>query len=400
MIFSNYIQYTMNNSLNSRDIPTKSLWNKNYILILFSNFLLYTGVYMLFPVLHKWCIRTLGLNELMASSIVIAFGLSMFLPGLINNYLVDAFSRKAVCMRSMLCFALLGLLYPYAGEVWMIVVLRIIQGALWGIVLMSTGSTLVIDVTPRNNRDRANTCFAISGIIGMFAGLFSGVVFGDSFTLEYVTYMSAVLSVCAIFLVSMVHVSFRAPMQLPLFSLDRFILFRTLLPGLNMMIVPLILGMIIGCSYHSFFYLCVGGGFILFLLTGRHICQKIDGRIAVVLGLSVMLAGMSLLTFSSTKMGESVAGAMIGFATGASMSRFWYIMARMPLHCERGTGYNTYQLLWELGIMSGIFLGDNYYKSMVQNPYLPVAAAVVLGMVFYVFVVHPHFLRTMKKREE
>ena len=43
--------------------------------------------------------------------------------------------------------ALVGILYPYVSSVEMVVLLRILQGALFGIVLMATGSTLAIDVT-------------------------------------------------------------------------------------------------------------------------------------------------------------------------------------------------------------------------------------------------------------
>lgn len=50
----------------------------------------------------------------------------------------------------------------------------------------------------------------------------------------------------------MVEVCFRAPLDLPLLSLDRFLLFRTLIPGLNMMVVPFILGVLFSSIFDTF----------------------------------------------------------------------------------------------------------------------------------------------------
>lgn len=65
---------------------------------------------------------------------------------------------------------------------------------------------------------------------------------GDFLSFQHELYLFAILCVIPILLVSMVEVCFRAPLDLPLMSFDRFLLFRTLLPGLNMMVVPFIFG--------------------------------------------------------------------------------------------------------------------------------------------------------------
>ena len=377
----------------------EKLWNKNYVLILFSNILLYAAVYMLFPVLHDWLSIDWLLMNMSASLVVVTFGFAMFLPGALINYMVDTFKRKSVCTHSMFLMALTGLLYPFVSQVWMVVALRIVQGALFGVVLMTMGSTLVIDVTPHHNRNYANFGFAFSGVLGSLIGLCIG--FWDDFNwpLEYYLYLSGFIILCSIFSLSMVKVSFRAPLELPFLSFDRFILFRDIIPGLNMMIVPLVLGMIIGVSYDSFFYICALAGFLLFILVGKHLARRVDGRIMVVLGLLLILGGMYLLSFSHGDIYNYSAGVMIGFGTGVSMARFLRIMVMVPRHCERGTGYNTYQLMWELGIMLGICVGHHYYKTTIRDPHSIVTLLVLIGILVYVLVIHPLFIRKMKERE-
>ena len=168
------------------------------------------------------------------------FGASLFLLGAFNNYLVDTFKRKNVCTRSLLLLALLGLLYPYAGEWGMIFLLRVLQGALFGVVLMAMGSTLVIDVTPSQYRNKASVVFTWSGVLGMLCGILLGYNAGWYLSFQQQIYLFVGLCALPVVLVSMVEVCFRAPLDLPLLSFDRFLLFRTLIPGLNMMVVPFI----------------------------------------------------------------------------------------------------------------------------------------------------------------
>ena len=147
-------------------------------------------------------------------------------------------------MRSIFLLGILALLYPYITQLWMVTAVRILQGVLWGIALMATGSTLAIDVTPRNRRDAANRVFTWSGILGLLAGSVVGLQGYAYFPLEYLLYFSAGGCVTAGLLISFVEVCFRAPLNVPLLSFDRFILFRTLLPGINMLCVPFVLGML------------------------------------------------------------------------------------------------------------------------------------------------------------
>ena len=219
-------------------LDVEKMWNKNFNLLLIANFFLYTAVYMLFPALHHWMVSEGGYTGFQAGGAIAIFGASLFLLGAFNNYLVDTFKRKNVCTRSLLLLALLGLLYPYAGEWGMIFLLRVLQGALFGVVLMAMGSTLVIDVTPSQYRNKASVVFTWSGVLGMLCGILLGYNAGWYLSFQQQIYLFVGLCALPVVLVSMVEVCFRAPLDLPLLSFDRFLLFRTLIPGLNMMVVP------------------------------------------------------------------------------------------------------------------------------------------------------------------
>lgn len=369
------------------------LWNRNFSLLIAANILLYIAVYMLFPLIHRWMIQAWSCSELQAAGVTAVFGIALFLPGAFNNYLVDTFSRKNVCTRSIMLLALVGILYPYVSSVEMVVLLRILQGALFGIVLMATGSTLAIDVTPSNNRNAANRVFTWSSIVGMLSGIIIGIERGNYLSFDTLLYFSAFLCAVAIVLVSMVTVCFRAPLDLPLCSFDRFILFRTLLPGINMMTVPMVLGMLFIMISNAFFYLCIGSGFLIYLLVRQVFTRPMNGRIQIFIGQLFTGAGLMLLCDADT--GEYLygAGLLVGIGVGFSIGQFLRMMILLPLHCERGTGYHTYQLLWETGVMLGIWISQYVRQAGNNNPYQVALGICVIGFLLYQVYIHRYFTK-------
>lgn len=369
------------------------LWNRNFSLLIAANILLYIAVYMLFPLIHRWMIQAWSCSELQAAGVTAVFGIALFLPGAFNNYLVDTFSRKNVCTRSIMLLALVGILYPYVSSVEMVVLLRILQGALFGIVLMATGSTLAIDVTPSNNRNAANRVFTWSSIVGMLSGIIIGIEGGKYLSFDTLLYFSAFLCAVAIVLVSMVTVCFRAPLDLPLCSFDRFILFRTLLPGINMMTVPMVLGMLFIMISNAFFYLCIGSGFLIYLLVRQVFTRPMNGRIQIFIGQLFTGAGLMLLCNADT--GEYLygAGLLVGIGVGFSIGQFLRMMILLPLHCERGTGYHTYQLLWETGVMLGIWISQYVRQAGNNNPYQVALGICVIGFLLYQVYIHRYFTK-------
>lgn len=373
------------------------LWNKNFTLLIAANFLLFVAVFMLFPLLHDWMVTDKGCTNSQAALVSVIFGVAMFLPGPFNNYLVDAFSRKHVCTRSILLLALLSLLYPYVSGLWMVVVLRILQGGLFAVSLMVTGSTLAIDVTPSNHRDSANRVFTWSGILGLVAGLVVGTHRSGLLTFDQTLYLSSVFCAAAILLVLSVHVCFRAPLDVPLCSFDRFFLFRTLLPGINMMAVPLVLGFLFSSVTDTFFYLCIGAGFIVYLLVREIFRRPMHGRLQILIGQLLTALGLVALMKSEQGIPLYVGGILIGVGCGFSIGQFLRMMILLPLHCERGSGYHTFQLLWILGIVAGFFLGKGALPPVTVGDYAGALCICLGGFIFYQVYIHGYFTRNYKK---
>ncbi len=360
------------------------LWNKNFSLLIAANILLFIGVYMLFPLFFQWMVKEWGCTVSQASILVALFAPAMFIPGAFNNYLVDTFSRKQVCIRSVIMLAAIGLISPYVSQQWMAVGLWMLQGVFFSLALMATGSTLVIDVTPSSKRNAANRVFTWTSILSTILGLLIGLNGPSMLPISKLLYLSSALCGCSAFLITMVQVCFRAPLDLPLCSFDRFILFRTLLPGLNMLCVPIVLGMVLSAMPDALFYLSIVGGFIVYLLLRQLSSISQNGKLQVFLGQVLTLAGLVVLLVVDSGVHLHASGFLIGLGTGFSIGHFLQMMILLPMHCERGTSYQTFQLLWQLGFVAALAVAvSGSVFSTSREVYEGAILVCIAGLLFY-----------------
>lgn len=360
------------------------LWNKNFSLLIAANILLFIGVYMLFPLFFQWMVKEWGCTVSQASIQVALFAPAMFIPGAFNNYLVDTFSRKQVCIRSVIMLAAIGLISPYVSQQWMAVGLWMLQGVFFSLALMATGSTLVIDVTPSSKRNAANRVFTWTSILSTIFGLLIGLNGPSMLPIPKLLYLSSALCGCSAFLITMVQVCFRAPLDLPLCSFDRFILFRTLLPGLNMLCVPIALGMVLSAMPDALFYLSIVGGFIVYLLLRQLSTISQNGKLQVFLGQVLTLAGLVVLLVVDSGVHLHASGFLIGLGTGFSIGHFLQMMILLPMHCERGTSYQTFQLLWQLGFVAALAVAvSGSVFSTSREVYEGAILVCIAGLLFY-----------------
>lgn len=360
------------------------LWNKNFSLLIAANILLFIGVYMLFPLFFQWMVKEWGYTVSQASILVALFAPAMFIPGAFNNYLVDTFSRKQVCIRSVIMLAAIGLISPYVPQQWMAVGLWMLQGVFFSLALMATGSTLVIDVTPSSKRNAANRMFTWTSILSTIFGLLIGLNGPSMLPISKLLYLSSALCGCSAFLITMVQVCFRAPLDLPLCSFDRFILFRTLLPGLNMLCVPIVLGMVLSAMPDALFYLSIVGGFIVYLLLRQLSSISQNGKLQVFLGQVLTLAGLVVLLVVDSGVHLHASGFLIGLGTGFSIGHFLQMMILLPMHCERGTSYQTFQLLWQLGFVAALAVAvSGSVFSTSREVYEGAILVCIAGLLFY-----------------
>ena len=77
------------------------LWTRDMVILSLSNFFLYISLYIMLPVLPLWMVQHWYCSYAEAGGAVAVFGLTMFLPGPCNSYIIDTFKRKSVCVITL-----------------------------------------------------------------------------------------------------------------------------------------------------------------------------------------------------------------------------------------------------------------------------------------------------------
>lgn len=377
----------------------KKLWTKEMILLSLGNFLLYTSLYMYLPVLPLWIAGNFNCSYIESALIVSSFALAMFLPGPFNNYLIDAFKRKYIAFWACIILGIVTLFYNQVTELWMVLAIRVIQGILFSIITTTISSTLVIDVTPPKKRTDANISFSRLGKIGIIAGIVSGIYLYNYYSLSVILYLCLGISFLAAFLILFIRVPFRAPLKPSFCSLDRFLLPRALPAALNMLPIPIIIGMNISSIGNEIFYLSIIiGAFIAFILL-KHMLRSVSSKAEVEFSTAILISGLILLIFSVNNISLAISAVLIGIGVSISSSRFYIIMISLPFHCERGSANNTYYLMWELGIFIGYITGYLFYNGDLVILYSMAVGIIILYILVYELFTHKWYYKQMEKKQ-
>lgn len=146
-------------------------------------------------------------------------------------------------------------------------------------------------------------------------------------------------------------------------------------------------------------YQSLGAMIVTVLSNLRLSLSHASGRSEVELGQAAMIGGLLLLAFSNSLMNSYIAGILLGMGTGTTVSRFFIKMISLPRHCERGTGNNTYQLMWEAGVLIGFLFENMWTEGHPDTIYWICIGICVVLLLMYEFFTHPWYYRKMEEKQ-
>lgn len=271
-----------------------------------SDFLLFMAVYLPLPVLPFEVARQWNLPLTSGCLLYVLFVVGMLAVGPFHAYLGDAYKRKHLLTYFLVVLSLSMLGYEYLDWSWWPTV-AFAQGASFG--LASTAAvTVSIDVTISSLRTQCNKAVACFSRAGVLVGALGGWLLWQEFGFFTLLHVAAAVGIVGSLVSSRIYLAFRAPIGLPLCSLDRF-----LLPG----------GWFLALNV---FFLAFAPGVLLpFMPTGG---------IGAWVSAFLLLLALALLLAPFT----------VGFVD-------------LSHHCQRGTANTTCQLSVEVGLTCGLATG-------------------------------------------
>jgi MFS family permease len=257
----------------------------------------------------------------------------------------------------------------------------------------------VIDTCESYQRTEANHRVSWFGRFALSLGPLTGVILLQQWDFSVVIQIAMLLALASILLIKMVKFPFRAPEEhIHVFSCDRFILNQGGLIFLNLFLISLTFGLIIGQMGTMVEFGMMMVGFLFALLAQRFVFRDAELKSEVVTGLILLIAALLLIITQPTQ-GSAIfiSSTFIGMAAGITGTRFLLFFIKLSRHCQRGTSQSSYMLAWETGIAVGV--GLTYLLTGVLPFSIAILALIltVSALLLYNGVTHQWFM-THKNR--
>ncbi len=377
-----------------------SLWHADFWILAITNLLITMSVYMLIPILPVWMLGTAGLSQQAVGTVMGVYGIGLFLLGGFCNWLVQRYRRNRVCLWAiaLVFLSLLGcwLIERELQQSWLqyrlLLFLRIVLGAAFGLVQMILSSTLIIDKSESFQRTEANHASAWFGRFALSLGPMLGIVFAR--TSLSPLFASAALALVAYLLLATVKFPFRTPDDgVKKISGDRFFLPDAKWLFLNLFLICLSVGILMSTQYTAMFYAMVMVGFAIALLAERFAFVDADLKSQVVAGSILIAAALMMILTRKQMVVNYISPVFVGLGIGLIGSRFLLFFIKLSKHCQRGTAVSTYMLGWESGLAAGLFVGYFFFAEDVHLALSASLACLILAFGLYVVFTHQWYIR-------
>ena len=386
--------------MNSQNTPVHiRLWHHDFWRMAFANLLLTMSVYMLIPTMPLWLVSSQHLSLTETGWVMGAFGIGLFLFGAFTSYLVQRFRRNMVCVWAVLLMMVcLGGFYYLdgsqddAGNLTLLLVLRVLFGAAFGLAQMVLASTLIIDTSESFQRTEANHAASWFARFSLSLGPMTALIIGPKLGFPVVLLVALGCALLAVILILLVHFPFRAPEErIHSVSLDRFLLPQGFVLYVNFLLVTLAAGLVLSLPLTLQFYSMMMVGFLMAILAQRFVFREADLKSEVVSGLVLGIAALLMSLTRSQAVVGYVSPLFMGFALGIIGSRFLLFFIKLSRHCQRGTSQSTYMLGWESGLAFGIGLGYAVFQMAREQVLYTALGLAVAALLFYQYT-HRWFL--------
>lgn len=377
------------------------MWHRGFWFLAIANLLLSVSVYMLIPVMPVRLAAD-AYTPMSTGIIMGVFGVGIFLLGGFSSYLIQRHLRSRVCTVSILAMTgVLGALYEIDAlpdtplDFSVLIVLRLLLGAFYGLAQMVLVSTLINDTCESFQRTEADHAATWFSRFALSLGPVAGLLLSRYLNFGSVTLVAVGCALAALVLIKLVNFPFRAPEErMSRLSLDRFFMPQSRWLFVNLVLMTVMVGLLLSLIREPRFYGLLMIGFLLAIVAEKYVFANAELRSETVTGL-ILTGAASLLMLSRDAL-PVVAYAspvLMGFGFGIIGSRFQLFFIKLARHCQRATALSTFFLAWELGIAVGLFVGYSLFLCDRQLILVTILSLSVVSLLLYHLVTHPWYMR-------
>ncbi|MEQ6376583.1 MFS transporter [Bacillaceae bacterium S4-13-58] len=181
----------------------EKIWTKDFILICFSNFFIFLGFQMTLPTIPLF-VEHLGGNDQLIGMVVGIFTFSALLLRPFAGHALESKGRGFVYLTGLIIFVLSVSSFGFAMGIWLLLLLRIIQGVGWGFSTTAAG-TIATDLIPPKRRGEGMGYYGLSGNLALALGPTLGLALAGFLSFQYLFIICGALGLIAFLLASKIR---------------------------------------------------------------------------------------------------------------------------------------------------------------------------------------------------
>ena len=403
-MFRNFVAQ-MNTSVSTT--ASERLWNREYIKVMASNFLLFFAFYLLTPLLPVYLNDQFRADKDMIGVVLSGYIVATLLVRPFSGFMVDCFNRKKVLMMCFFVFFICFAGYIGASTLLMFAIVRTFHGIPFGASTVAT-STVAIDVVPSTRRNEGIGFYGLSNNLAMAIAPSAGIwIYNSTGNFSLLFWISFVVAFSGFACCSTVRLRQRDLVKAkPVMSLDHFFLTRAWLMAVNISLFGLCWGVMsnyvaiygremLGITDGTgVFFLILSVGLMLSRCFGSRALRA--GRIHQSCFRGVVMSTCGYFLFA-TAWGEwtfYLSALLIGLGNGQMYPSFLNMFVKVARNDQRGTANSSILIAWDAGMGLGILMGGFVAQYVsYQAAFCIVAAMQASGALLYAVATRWFFAR-------
>ncbi len=350
---------------------------------------------MIMPELPEY-LSDMGASHLLGY-IIGLFTLGAFISRFFSGRIADRAGRRVVMVFGTSVAAIAGFIYVLVGimhfkwsanpqtamwGVWFFLALRFFHGLSTGFRPTGT-SAFLTDIIPRERRGEALGYLGVAGNAGMAGGPALGSFLKVEYGYEEMFIASSILGIIALLFTLKLPESLPKSRKVILDDLNIFkggIFEKSALPAALFLIpISVAFGVFLtitpdfvddlGYKYKGLFNTIIVVSSIVMRFVAGKASDKYGREPLLIIGGFLLLIGMGIMSYSTTKMMAAIGGIIYGFSIGVNMPTIFAWTADLAPKARVALGLSTMLMALEIGIGGGAFISGSLFAA--NNDLLP-----------------------------
>ncbi|MBE6299379.1 MAG: MFS transporter [Bacteroidales bacterium] len=349
------------------------LFNRNFLLVLAGNFLLFFAFFTILPVLPLYMQQEYNATHTQIGVVLSLYTITALIIRPFAGFMLDTLPRRPMQLIFYGAFALLFCTYIIPGNIITFAVIRAIHGLIFGFITVAN-STVAIDVLHTSRRNEGIGYYGISNNLGMALGPTISFAtynfFGSYEALFLCAFIACAVGFVMILMVQMPKKTIppKAISTSPI-SLDRFFLIKGTHESITFMLLSFSYGILstylavyardevgIENSTGPFFMLMALGLISARISNGPHLRK---GRVIelITAGMLGLFIGYAMFIFLTAPIAFYASAFVLGFSYGMICPPVQTMFVNLAPHERRSTANSTYLTSWDVGVGIGVVVG-------------------------------------------